>query len=739
MATGGEPTASVGKNTCNSIVSFAGNRLATAEGNTCRNSEYESVLATWRHSENAILGGSGNPSDNCAGFGPCANAADAAKTAANAMIALATALFLTAFPLASPDSLDKALDVALGAGGLNRQTATFDPVALAYYRTGLYLNPVESALASSPWQTPGFFSVVERDALIANGQPHKLLAAASRLTPFGSRRDLLGDPSAPFLQSNPDGSSLNRIIEKYRAAGLVAGQPESQGIVPDEAKRAVAILMDCALAQRKLYDATFSDPTRADRLRALTQAEAFNGGDPARFSEWLALAKSTEMGYLVAASQDFAATVNAVRPIVDSAGLIGNSTWRLATKWGDVVIQDGGKQSTDLANTFLVIDLGGDDTYTGGSKNWCSAVIDRSGNDSYLSDPGYKGKMVRDGATRSQQRLASGPARGFFGMAFVVDEKGDDLYRSAAQGFGSGTFGVGYLLDAEGKDVYDAYTNSLGYGFFGIGICEDLAGSDEYRIFTQGQGCGMTAGVGWLLDRRGDDKYVAEDAVLDFKSPQSAEHNASMSQGAGYGIRLDYVFGQSLAGGMGFLFDLEGDDTYQAGVFAQGCGYWMGIGGLWDRDGADTYQSVWYGQGSAAHFAIGYLQDDAGDDAYSGQINMTQGAGHDFSIGFLLEGGGNDKYSGASLALGAGNANGFGIFIDRAGDDIYAATGKTVLGNANETPEGSLRQLSLCLGLFLDEQGTDTFAAPDAPYAANLGKNHTDHDASGAKGIFWDQ
>lgn len=655
------------------------------------------------------------------------------------MIPFATIVFLTAFPAASPSSLDRVLDVALGAGGLTRQSATFDPVALAYYRTGLFPHPVQTALSANPWQLPAFFDVAERDAVLANGQAHKLLASASRLTPFGSRRDLLGDPSTPYLQTNPDGTALNRVIEKYRSAGLSSGQPASQGIVPDDVKRAVAILMDCAISQRKLYDATFPDPAKRDRLKTLTQAEAFNGTEATPFSEWLSLAQGTDMDYLVAGAQDFAACLNAVRPIITGAALIGNFNWRLPTQWGDVVIQDAGSQTLDLANTFIVIDLGGSDTYIGGTKNWCQAVIDRAGDDSYLSDAGYKGKPVNAGSSRAQQRLATGPGRGFFGMAFLVDESGDDLYRSAAQAFGSGTFGVGYLVDADGKDTYDAYTNSLGFGFFGIGICEDLAGSDEYRIFTQGQGCGMTAGVGWLIDRKGDDKYFAEDKVLDFKSPQTAEHNVSMAQGAGYGIRLDYLFGQSLAGGIGFLFDLEGNDSYQAGVFAQGCGYWMGIGGLWDRNGNDSYSSVWYGQGSAAHFAIGFLQDDTGDDIYSGLINMTQGAGHDFSIGMLLEGSGSDRYTSASLACGAGNANGFGVLVDRAGNDSYEVTGRTVLGNANESPEGSLRKLSLCLGLFLDEQGVDTYAASDAAYARDVAKNHAIHDDSGAKGIFWDQ
>ncbi|MFM9872170.1 MAG: hypothetical protein ACKVQS_01740 [Fimbriimonadaceae bacterium] len=654
------------------------------------------------------------------------------------MITLAALICSSAFLSPNSSSLDNALDAALGAGGLTRQSAVFDPVALAYYRTGEFQNPIVLALAGSPWETPKFMDVTERDVLLSNGQPHKLLAAASRLTSFGSRRDLLADPSANFVGMHKDGSALGRVVDKYRSEGLLTSEASSEGLVPDAAKRALAILMDCALAERPLFNATFPDSAKLARLKQLTQSEAFAGTDAKSFTEWLNLAHGVQLGTLVAGSQDIAACVNAVRPFIESAETIGNFRWKLATKWGDVIIQDTQSQTTDLSNVFLLIDFGGADFYIGGSNSWCSAVIDAKGSDFYLGDAGYKGKPVRLGSSRAKQRLESGPGRGFFGIGIIADFSGDDVYRSAGQAFGSATFGVSYLMDADGKDTYDAYTNSIGYGFFGLGILEDMNGDDEYRIFTQGEGCGMTDGVGWLVDRRGSDRYIAEDEILDFKSPQSATHNVSMSQGAGYGIRLDYIFGHSLSGGFGLLFDLEGKDSYSAGVFAQGTGYWMGFGGLWDRNGDDQYNSVWYGQGSAAHFAIGYLQDDEGADTYVGTTNMTQGAGHDFSLGMLIDSAGNDRYMGSSLAFGGGNANGFGVFIDLAGDDDYVAPGQAVLGQSNESPEGSLRSLSLGLGLFIDGSGNDSYSS-SAKYARNGAKNAIKTNDSGSVGVFWDQ
>ena len=67
-----------------------------------------------------------------------------------------------------------------------------------------------------------------------------------------------------------------------------------------------------------------------------------------------------------------------------------------------------------------------------------------------------------------------------------------------------------------------------------------------------------------LVDERGNDKYVANDTVIDDPSAQSKDHATSMSQGAGCGRRADYSDGHSLGGGFGILCDVEGDDVVDA-------------------------------------------------------------------------------------------------------------------------------------------------------------------------------
>jgi hypothetical protein len=240
---------------------------------------------------------------------------------------------------------------------------------------------------------------------------------------------------------------------------------------------------------------------------------------------------------------------------------------------------------------------------------------------------------------------------------------------------------------------------------FGAGILIDVEGNDTYRGFRGIQGYGFTKGCGLLLDLAGDDFYMARNDSLPFSSPQAADYNANMAQGFGFGKRADFTDGRSLAGGVGVLADGGGDDIYDAGVFAQGTGYWYGVGILTDKAGDDNYSGAWYVQGSAAHFAIGVLDDVAGNDTYNATTNMAQGAGHDFSVGYLLEESGNDTYNAPNLSLGGGNASGFGFFWDRGGDDTYNVTAQTTLGLANIGSRGGLRDKCLCLGMFMDTGG----------------------------------
>lgn len=375
---------------------------------------------------------------------------------------------------------------------------------------------------------------------------------------------------------------------------------------------------------------------------------------------------------------------------------------------------------------LLILDTGGDDTYRGGGASFdadhpVSLLIDLAGNDRYVETP----DLDRTTIAKSPERKKASPhptfGAGVMGYGILVDLAGNDVYCARTLTQGCGVFGVGILQDRAGDDRYDAYANAQGHGRFGVGALADLAGVDEYRCFTASQGYGGTMGFGLLADTGGQsDLYEANDNVIDFPSAQTKDHNTSLAQGVGNGRRADYLDGHSLAGGIGALVDDGGDNTYTAGLFAQGAGYWYGMGMLCSGKGNDTYRGVWYVQGSAAHFAIGILRDEGGDDRYVATHNMAQGAGHDYSLGILFDAAGNDRYAAPNLSLGGGNANGIGIFWDRQGDDTYVVKPSTTLGRASIEASGrnSIRERDLTLGVFLDTGGKDAYPA-DLPWARN--------------------
>ncbi|MCE9558103.1 MAG: hypothetical protein K8R88_04060, partial [Armatimonadetes bacterium] len=425
---------------------------------------------------------------------------------------------------------------------------------------------------------------------------------------------------------------------------------------------------------------------------------------------------------LLAAGSDLTEAVNEASIAVATVSPAQRYKLTFKTAWGMVVLAGGSTETyANEIPTCLIIDTGGNDAYINqpankGAANWLSVVIDTDGKDRYVSDPALLNtELSKWGGRKKRQEL--GPAGAAFGFSFLTDTQGDDVYTSHLAGLGSAFFGVAVLQDWAGADRYYGYKNCEGAATFGVGLLEDRKGDDVYHAFTQAQGFGGIQGGGGVIDRDGNDRYTAEDTIIDFPSAQSAQHNTSFAQGSALGRRADYLEGHSLAGGFGLLYDEAGDDRYSASVFGQGAGYWAGVGALMDNSGDDQYSGQWYVQGAAAHFAVGYLEDIAGKDLYRAPMNMAMGAGHDFSLGMLIEGGGSDSYNAPNLSLGAGNANGIGVFVDKGGDDFYTSTGIT-LGMSADSQLGTLREIALSLGVFIDFGGDDSFPVT-VPHAKN--------------------
>jgi hypothetical protein len=378
--------------------------------------------------------------------------------------------------------------------------------------------------------------------------------------------------------------------------------------------------------------------------------------------------------------------------------------------WGWIRIRGGDDDTIDGTDALLIVDLAGNDTYTGGvaastATRLIGLALDLDGDDHYRSDQPAQGA-------------------GMCGIGILLDAAGDDRYEARHYAQGAGQFGLGLCADLAGDDEYHNRFSGQGCGYFGIGLLFDTAGTDAYTLHAEGQGFGGAHGVGVLADRTGNDRYTAvrEHSVTGRPSYHSPELDVAVSnaQGCGMGRRGDGGDGHSWAGGLGALLDGEGDDRYLAGNWSMGTGYWFGIGVLHDREGADEYHGVCWSQGSGAHFCIGVCIDEGGNDQHLAEENSTLslGMGHDFTIALLVDIGGDDTYSVDQTGLGHSLNRSVALLIDVGGDDTYRSVETPQPGfarnNENFRARGGVSTYfadTTSLGLFLDIGGRDNYWA----------------------------
>ncbi len=354
------------------------------------------------------------------------------------------------------------------------------------------------------------------------------------------------------------------------------------------------------------------------------------------------------------------------------------------TDYGKVII---GTKGPDHYNGDIpfILDPGGDDRYIdcGGAiglldsnHSGLSLIVDLNGNDVYHSN-----QIISNGAS-------------LCGCAVLIDGEGNDCYYSTHYSIAAGYMGFGLLLDKGGNDFYKGGIFSVGAANFGLGLMLDYEGDDSYSTACFGEGFGSTYGYGLLADYQGSDVYYAGGRYP--HTPLQPNSYQSLSQGFAMGVRPDW------GGGIGFLYDKEGNDFYSGDIYAQGASYWCSAGFLVDGAGQDRYIATEYAQGSGIHLSYGYLADLCGDDHYFSRFGPSLGEGHDFSCGILIDSSGNDWYS-VSGGLGVGLHNSFGLFCDISGNDVYNITEDLGIGDANYGRGFS------GIGIFLDLQGKDQY------------------------------
>jgi hypothetical protein len=648
---------------------------------------------------------------------------------------LATMALVALFPVSTWAQVawPAALDSALGAVDLTTETARFDLDAARLWGGDRYATPIFQRVYGNPWLLPATMEREAEGVVDAGESLFELLRLATLKTGQGVYRGIVND-AVLSCQARVDSSNTPLIDALFRLYDLtevpfLSSQEQSlakevQKLTPEMKDLLACFVHSCSdwLEWRKiaLRKVSTSDtglrkvlPLADPGLSGIFQSQSRDPGrdmSDLNFVQWYDFIERIDMPFLYTGALDLAAVCEWIADSAKTLGIVtaGNFTWD--TPLGRLSVGDKENDTYGPKRKHLfILDSGGDDTvYNGGAtismKYHTGVIIDLQGNDVYRND----------------ESLPLGVGGALLGVALVYDLEGDDTYEGNSRSLGCGIFGVGGVIDRSGNDTYSGYHQSQGSGSCGVGVLADLGGDDRYMGVNQIQGFGYVLGCGILYDASGADVYEADDTRIDFPSEQSDNHNTSLAQGVGFGLRADLAHGHSLAGGVGYLVDGGGDDSYSAGVFAQGCAYWHAFGMLADLGGTDDYRGAWYVQGSAAHFAVGALYDVDGDDVYHAELNMAQGAGHDFSTGFLWDGAGNDTYNAPEVSLGAGNANGLGVLRDDAGNDTYNVSADVTLGRANSKANGSIRYDLLCLGVFLDLAGTDIYPAGNSAIGNRL-------------------
>jgi hypothetical protein len=266
-------------------------------------------------------------------------------------------------------------------------------------------------------------------------------------------------------------------------------------------------------------------------------------------------------------------------------------------------------QDLDLCPT-LAISLSNEGTTY---EQDCRLIIDAGGPDRYENNAGGTNMVDRKAACNSFDIPQDNNATA------LVDLGGHDRYGDPADptdcgSNGGGWAGVGFLLDVRGDDTYVAGNGAgNGGGFDGVGTLVDLHGDDRYRG-EQSVNAASFIGAGSLYDASGDDRYVSEDIVANGAGLLGAAALVDASGSDRYVANESTVNG---AGGLGSgaIVDGAGDDVYSGEGRANG-GATLGTGTLVDGAGDDTYQAGPPPSNGGAELAGAVLVDGEGLDRY---------------------------------------------------------------------------------------------------------------------------
>ncbi|TAJ09991.1 MAG: hypothetical protein EPO61_04570 [Nitrospirae bacterium] len=553
-----------------------------------------------------------------------------------------------------------------------QQAATLKALAEAVTAPVLFKQPLSLRTLTDPWR--GFATLEQRLARVAGAtaspQPlDPLLVALEQLSERapGSK----AQPAPPTsTQAEDHVAYLEALLAeaaRLRAQALSQLTDEERQFLFDQAAR----LADGFVPQWSERDEDQRRQAQADRRFFALVGDRLDQASLLDAARLLASLDDEEwLGRVRLAFKDTPALTHPLPGITGPVLLFKNA------QSGLLIIGGPGPNTYDLHEPVaLLLDLGGDDTYRGtiaaatDVTHGVSLLLDLDGNDRYEASP-------------------LGLATGRLGVGLLMDRNGDDQYRLAAGSGGVGLAGIGLLEDREGDDRYVGSRLTQGAAIGGLGLLVDLAGNDTHSSFGYAIGFGGPLGTGALIDVAGHDQYQCGNRYPsrynEQDAPQAKQGDAQFQyecfgMGAGVGQRfmpkLDRSTTADIAGGLGLILDLAGNDRSLSANFSQGVGYAFGTGAKLDLSGDDEHVAARYGQGAAAHFGVGLFVDAGGRDSYGSTGPLYNGAAAwDRSVALFVDGGEDDDWYDfqQSTGLGIAEQQSWSLFLDAGGTNRYA-------------------------------------------------------------------
>lgn len=431
----------------------------------------------------------------------------------------------------------------------------------------------------------------------------------------------------------------SKVLRQYISALLLASESFEKDILYYDTKRLGYLLNNCssiAYEQANPPDLNFYELDLLEQNRLFLAREFFDKAKIMKYSGIYSLGISLLYSFLEW-NKLTATNIDLYRDNIQ--------TKIIDTDLGKIAI--GGKgDDTYNGNFFLIVDIGGNDTYvypneTDKTENLnmpFKYIVDFSGNDTYIG-----GDFTFGGA--------------ILGVNILIDYSGNDSYSSGNFSLGSSLLGLGLLIDYDGDDIYSGASYCQGSSMLGYGILLDKKGNDIYKVNSHGQGFGFTQGFGILTDISGNDSYISTP-----RKKMSLE--SEFTQGAATGVE-----GVS-AGGFGLLADVTGNDNFISSNYSQASSSNGACGILFNSGGDDQYQALDFSQGFSENHSISILADTEGNDIYKSSFkSQSYSSGNSFSGFFDLNG--TDHYVNYDSSTYHANQFSVGIFLDNSGKDVF--------------------------------------------------------------------